>query len=290
MPKKHSTSTPRDAATPAPDPRPASPKNASRGHVTPKGRAVAKRPSPEQPPAQEILPPPLSKSELRPMINKARRHSRAVKRNTMQLAASLRQLQDAGAHLTYGRKSFPQWAATEFADLDLTPDAVKKLVKAGRALLLLDREGRIDLSDPRTIPATTGARALSAVISSHGEQAALEVFDACPPEGVVATNVNAAAGALLPPPPATAQRASDQSPPDEDDEDDEPEEIPQEVEKLRNHVERLHDYLHDISCADDADPIAVTRAYDHFLSDAQALKPVLAAVLPSEDEQSKDKQ
>jgi hypothetical protein len=96
---------------------------------------------------------------------------------------------------------------------------------------------------------------------------------------VVGTTVGAAAGALLPPPPAKA------APPGTiqvDDDPEEPEEIPEEVEKLRNHVERLHEYLHDISCADDADPIAVARAYEHFLADAQALRPVLDAVLPVE--------
>lgn len=55
------------------------------------------------------------------------------------------------------------------------------------------------------------------------------------------------------------------------------------MEQLRNHVDRLHDYLHDISCADDADPIAVTPAYQHFLQDAQELGPVLDAVVPAEE-------
>jgi len=253
--------------------------------VTPKGRAIAKRPSPEQSAVQEVLPPPLSKRELRPMIRDTRRHARSVKRASQLLAASLRQLQDAGAHLTYGRKSFPEWAVAEFGDLDLTADAVKKLCKSGRALLLLQREGRIDLTDHRTLPGTTGARALSAVLSNHGEQAALDVFDACPEGHVVATTVGAASSALLPPPTSAPAPAAT---PDEDDDEEEPEEVPEEVEKLRSHVERLHDYLHDISCADDADPIAVTRAYEHFLQDAEALRPVLDAVLPVEAEASID--
>jgi hypothetical protein len=216
------------------------------------------------------------------MINRTRRHGRAVKRNAQLLAISLRQLQDAGAHQTYGRTSFAQWAATEFADLDLSADAIKKLSLAGRALLVLEHHGKLDPTDSRTFPGTSGARALSTVLSSHGEQAMLEVFDSCPSEHVVATTVNTAAGALLPPPQATT--APPTTPHDDQEDNDEPEEIPEEVEKLRSHVERLHDYLHDISCADDADPIAVARAYEHFLADAQALRPVLSAVLPGDDE------
>lgn len=283
MSNEHSTPTSRDAVTPPADPPPARAKEAPRGHVTPKARVIAKRPSLEQPPAQEVLPQPLSKRELRPMIRDTRRYLRAVKRNTMQLAASLRQLQDAGAHLTYGRKSFPQWAATEFADLDLTADAVKKLCKSGRALLLLHREGRIDLSDHRTLPGTTGARALSAVLSSHGEQAMLDVHRACPEGHVVATTVGAAAGALLPPPPATAPPPI---PPHEDDEDEEPEdEPPAEVQRLQASIERIRDLLDELYLAEEIDPVAVQRAYNHLLEDAQALGSVLDAVLPVEVEQ-----
>jgi hypothetical protein len=249
--------------------------------MAPKARAIAKRPSAEQPPVTEVLPPPLSKRELRPMILQTRRHARSAKRANQLLAASLWQLQDAGAHLTYGRKSFPEWAVAEFGQLDLTVDVVKKLCKSGRALLLLQREGRIDFTDPRTLPGTTGTRALSAVLSNHGEQAAIAVFDACPEGHCVATTVNTAAGALLPPPPSNTPPP----PPHDDEEDDEePEEIPPKVQKLRDHIERLRDYLDDLAIADDADPIAIARQYEHFVTDAQALKPVLDAVLPVEGE------
>jgi hypothetical protein len=216
------------------------------------------------------------------MIRDTRRYARAVKRNTMQLAASLRQLQDAGAHLTYGRKSFAQWAATEFADLDLTADAVKKLCKSGRALLVLAQHERIDLTDHRTLPGTTGARALSAVLSSHGEQAALAVFDSCPPDHVSATTVSAAAGALLPPKPAAAAPPT----PLHEDEDEEPEdEPPEEVQRLQASIERIRDLLDELYLAEEIDPVAVQRAYDHLLEDTQALGSVLDAVLPVEVEQ-----
>jgi hypothetical protein len=215
------------------------------------------------------------------MILQTRRHARSAKRANQQLAASLRRLLDAEAHRTYGRKSFPEWAVAEFGEFDLTIDSVKNMCKSGRALLFLHEEGRIDLGDHRTLPGTTGARALSSILSNHGDQAALEVFDACPEGHVVGSTVNTAAGALLPPPPAST---ASETTPEDDDEEEEPEDIPEEVEKLRSHVERLHDYLHDIECTDDADPIAVTRAYEHFLKDAHDLRPVLDAVLPTDGE------
>ena len=198
---------------------------------------------------------------------------------------SLRQLLDAGAHRTYGRESFPEWAVAEFGELDLTVDAVKNMCKSGRALVVLHEEGRIDLGDHRTLPGTTGARALSSVLANHGDQAALEVFDACPDGHVVATTVGAAAGAILPPTPAAAGRAGDQSSPDEDDEDEEPEdEPPPEVQKLQASIERIRDLLDELYLADDIDPIAVQRAYTHLLEDTQALAGVLTAVLPSDGE------
>lgn len=271
MSEKHSTPTSRRPAGPASDPS-APPKSKPKGQLSPQAPRGGGRPP------DEILPAPLSKQELRPMINKSRRHGRALKRDGQLLAIVLRRLQDAGAHQTYGRASFGAWAATEFADLDLSAEHAKKLSQAGRALLVLEQHGKIDLDDARTFPGPTGARALSSVLASHGEQAMLEVHQACPPDHIIGETVAAATRTVLPPPPPTAAPLAA---PDED-EDDEPEEIPPKVQDLCDHVERLHDYLHDISCADDADPVAVTRAYDHFLSDAQALKPVLDAVLPGE--------
>jgi hypothetical protein len=158
-------------------------------------------------------------------------------------------------------------------------------------IVALQRKGRVDFKDPDTLPGTTGTRALVSVLANHDEQAMIEVFDACPEGDVVATTVSAVADAMLPPPPAKAAgRAGHQSALNVEDDPEEPEEIPKPVQDLRDHVERLQDYLHDISCADDADPIAVTRAYEHFLADAQSLKPVLDAVLPVGGEASIDLQ
>jgi hypothetical protein len=248
-------------------------------------RRPAKKPSAAtEPSTVEVLPALLSEHELRPIINKARKFGQAFKRDGQLLAVELHRLQEAEAHLTYGSKSFGSWASTEFADLELTSDNANKLSQQGRVILTLQRNGRVDLEDPDTFPGTTGARALASILANHNEQAMLEVFDACPEGHVVATTVGAAAGALLPP------LASTPPPPPQDDDgdDEEPEEIPKSVQDLRDHIERLRDYLDDLAIADDADPVAIARQYEHFVSDAQALRPVLDAVLPGRAEASID--
>lgn len=215
------------------------------------------------------------------MINKARRYGRAFKRSGQLLAAELHRLQEAEAHLTYGRESFGAWAATEFADLDLTADNANKLSQQGRVILALQRNGRVDLEDPRTFPGTTGTRGLASVLATRGERAMLAVYDACPEGHVVATTVSAAAGALLPQPPATTKPEPAQ---DRDWEEDveEPRDLSPEAQELHKRVERLRRYLDELALADDADPIAITREYEHFVTDAQELGPVLNAILPGE--------
>lgn len=272
MPQKR-TATPRDGSAPAADPPATRKKHTPSGHVSTEGLVATQKPS-----TAEVLPARLSKHELRPMINKARRHARAFERHAGQWAVELRLLQEAGVHETYGRKSFGEWAELEFADFALTESQANKLSQQGRVILALQRNERVDPEDPRTFPGTTGARGLAAVLANHGEQKMIEVFDHCPPQKVVARTVKQAISAVLPPPPLTAapQATFDE----EDDEEEEPEEIPKPVQDLRDHIERLRDYLDDLAIADDADPIAIARQYEHFVSDAQALRPVLDAVLP----------
>lgn len=153
------------------------------------------------------------------------------------------------------------------------------MCKSGRALLLLAQHERIDLSDRRTLPGTTGTRALSAILSNHGDQAALDVFDACPEGHVVATTVSAASGAILPPTPATAPPPPV---PDEDDEEHPEDEPSQEIRELQASIERIRDLLDDIYLAEDIDPVAVKRAYEHLLEDTEALGDVLSTVLPAD--------
>jgi hypothetical protein len=277
---KPSTATKPSTAEVLADPPTVRPKRAPSGQVSTEAAPVKAKAEPATKPSTgEVVPALLSKHELAPMIDKARKYGRDFEEAGKLWAIELHRLQEAKAHLTYGRESFGSWAATEFADIGLTKDNANKLSQHGRVILLLQSKGRVDLKDPETFPGTTGTRALTSVLAKHGEDAMLQVFDAVPADSVVASTVLAAADALLPPPPPPA------APPgaiDHEDDPEEPEEIPKPVQDLRDHVERLHDYLHDISCADDADPIAVSRSYDHFLQDAQALKPVLDAVLPAE--------
>jgi hypothetical protein len=235
-------------------------------------------------PTQEVLPAALPRDKLHEMIVKARRHGRAFKRSGALLAVELRRLQDAGAHTTYGCKSFGVWAAQEFSDLGLSVHHAKKLSQAGRAILALADSGRVNLDDARTFPGISGARELSPVLASHGEKGLNDVFDYIPEGEVVASTVKQAIAAVLPPAPPTATPPP--AIPHEDDEDDEqPEELPSEVQELRDRVERLRDLLDDIVLADDADPITIARQYEHFLEDAEALRPALDAVLPTEPAQ-----
>jgi len=244
-----------------------------RGHMSPEAPAISK---PRGSNGVEVLPALLSKNDLRPMIRDTRRYARSFRRSGLLLATSLRRLADAGAHTTYGRKSFAEWAAHEFSDLDLTPDAIKKLSAQGRVMLVLERYNRIALSDPSTFPGTSGARILSAVLSAHSEDDMLRVWDHCPAGHVVAETARRAAQSLLPSPPAT--RAQPLEPDDVDQDEDEVEECPR-LRDLRMRIDRLHDYLYEISLADD--PIMVRRSYRDFLEDAEGLRAALAAVLPA---------
>jgi hypothetical protein len=290
VPEKYSTPKLRRGATKATDAATALPgKGAPSGHVSTKPRAAKQKSSAvTKPPTVEVLPVLRSKPELRPMINKARKYARDFEQAGKLLAVELHRLQEAEAHLTYGRKSFGEWSEAEFADIGLTKDAANKLSQQGRLILLLESKGRVDLANPRTLPGATGVRALTSVLAKHGEDAMLKVFDAVPADTVVANTVKAAAGALLPPAPATAGRAGNQSPLHVDNDPEEPEAVPLKVQNLRDHVERLRSYLDELACADDADPVTIAREYQHFVEDARDLKPVLDAVLPVEGEASID--
>jgi hypothetical protein len=316
MPQKP-TATPQDGSAPAADPPPARKKQTASGQVSTKRRTATAKPSTAAKPSSvevlpgkggpgghvstkpraakpkpstvEVLPVLFSKPELRPMINKARKYARDFEQAGKLLAVALHRLQEAEAHLTYGRRSFGEWAEIEFADIALTKDNANKLSQQGRLILLLESKGRVDLANPRTLPGATGVRALTSVLAKHGEDAMLQVFDAVPADSVVANTVKAAAGALLPPAPAKAAgRAGHQSPLHVDDDPEEPEEVPLKVQNLRDHVERLRSYLDELACADDADPVTIAREYQHFVEDARDLKPVLDAVLPVEGEASID--
>ena len=105
------------------------------------------------------------------------------------------------------------------------------------------------------------------------------MFDACPEGHVVATTVNTAAGALLPrrrPPPRprplhtkTTRKRS-------------PRRSRRSWKRYATTSNGWARALEEIRLAERADPITIQRLYKHFLEDAEALGPVLTAVLPGD--------
>src|SRR4051812_46640858 len=154
---------------------------------------------------QELLGPRLTKGEARPLENQAKRHYRAAGRNLARFAADLRRLQDGEAHLTRGFSSFGAYAKHTFDGLSAAN--AKKISTHGAVLLVLERHDRICLSEQGSqLPGATGLRALAAVLSQHGEDTMLAVYDTAaqlrPSRAVVDTTVNLAVRAMLTPPPA----------------------------------------------------------------------------------------
>lgn len=123
----------------------------------------------------EIVEPLFQKpSEARPFVNQAIKHFKEAKRATIQVMADLCLLHDRGAHVVYGEPRFAVWAANTFDGLGVSN--VENLIHAGRVVQELDRAGRIDLSTPEGV-GTTALRALSPVLTKHGADKMLEVFD-----------------------------------------------------------------------------------------------------------------
>lgn len=153
--------------------------------------------------AAEVLGPRLSKGEARPLENQAKRHYRAAGRNLARFAADLRRLQDGEAHLTRGFSSFGAYAEHTFDGLSAAN--AKKISVQGAVLLALERHQRITLVDHASPPpGATGLRALAAVLSQHGEDTMLAIYDKAallrPGRAVVDTTVNLAVRGLLTPP------------------------------------------------------------------------------------------
>ena len=195
----------------------------------------------------ELLGPRLTKGEARPLENQAKRHFRAAGRNLARFAADLRRLQDGEAHLTRGFSSFGAYAEHIFDGLSAAN--AKKISVHGAVLLALERHGRIALDDQTSqLPGATGLRALAVVMSQHGEDTMLAIYDRArllrPGRAVVDRTVNLAVHGLLTPPP-TLDAAADapdtppaagtaservgevdgQEPDDEDDLDEDPEAV-----------------------------------------------------------------
>lgn len=148
----------------------------------------------------ELLGPPLTKGEARPLENQAKRHFRAAGRNLARFAVDVRRLQDGQAHLTRGFSSFGVYAEHTFDGL--SSSNAKKISVQGAVLIVLERHERVTLDGPG-VPGATGLRALATVLSRHGEQTMLKVYDHAaglrPGRAVVDATVNAAVAQLLAP-------------------------------------------------------------------------------------------
>jgi hypothetical protein len=212
---------------------------------------------------QEVLGPRLTKGEARPLETQAKRHYRAAGRNLARFAADLRRLQDGEAHLTRGFSSFGAYAEHIFDGLSAAN--AKKISIQGAVLLALEEHGRISLDEQTNqLPGATGLRALAVVLSQHGEDAMLAIYDKAsqlrPGRAVVDQTVNLAVHGLLAPPPAfdapagdhdTSPPAAAEKPVDVDDQEpnvdeDDPLEDPEAVHELHDRLIEIRRALDDL--------------------------------------------
>jgi hypothetical protein len=212
------------------------------------------------PEPQELLGPRLTKGEARPLENQAKRHYRAAGRNLARFAADLRRLQDGEAHLTRGFSSFGAYAEHTFDGLSAAN--AKKISIQGAVLLALEHHRRISLDEQTSqLPGATGLRALAAVLSQHGEDTMLAVYDKAaqlrPGRAVVDSTVNLVVRGMLIPPvqlqPPDALPTGHEQPPagvdqtvDEDLDDDDPDEDPEAVHELHDRLIEIRRALDDL--------------------------------------------
>jgi hypothetical protein len=259
------------------------------------------------PEPQELLGPRLTKGEARPLENQAKRHYRAAGRNLARFAADLRRLQDGEAHLTRGFSSFGAYAEHTFDGLSAAN--AKKISTHGAVLLALEQHDRISLDEQTALlPGATGLRALAAVLSQHGEDTMLRVYDKAaqlrPGRAVVDSTVNLAVHGLLTPAPAsqdtpnadhepspsaagdTPVDVSDQEP--DDDQDDDPLEDPEAVHELHDRLIEIRRALDDLGAV--TSELAAIRGRTEaqriltgLLEEMQELPDALAAAIASQD-------
>jgi hypothetical protein len=255
---------------------------------------------PSDPVAGELLGPRLTKGEARPLETQAKRHYRAAGRNLARFAADLRRLQDGEAHLTRGFSSFGAYAEHTFDGLSAAN--AKKISIQGAVLLALEEHGRISLDEQASqLPGATGLRALAAVMSQHGEEAMLAIYDKAsqlrPGRAVVDSTVNLAVHGLLAPPPtfdppAAAEDhgppppAADEKPVDVD-EDDDPLEDPEAVHELHDRLIEIRRALDDLGAI--TTELAATRGRQEaqriltdLLEEIHELPHALAAAIASQ--------
>jgi hypothetical protein len=255
---------------------------------------------------QELLGPRLTMGEARPLENQAKRHYRAAGRNLARFAADLRRLQDGEAHLTRGFSSFGAYAEHTFDGLSAAN--AKKISVQGAALLALEHHDRISLDEQTSqLPGATGLRALAVVLSQHGEDTMLAIYDKAaalrPGRAVVDSTINLAVHGLLAPPPALDSPAADHepSPPaagtkpvdvddQEPDEDDDPLEDPEAVHELHDRLIEIRRVLDDLGAV--TTELSATRGRQEaqriltdLLEEIHELPDALAAAIASQHDE-----
>jgi hypothetical protein len=129
----------------------------------------------------EVLGASLSRSEALTIERDAKKHLDGFASNGFALAADLRKLQDGGAHLLRGYPNFGEYIEEKFAG-QISAENAKKLSLQGKVILALIEADRVTLAAGGHKAAhktlgVTGARALSAVQTKHGQAAMVSVYD-----------------------------------------------------------------------------------------------------------------
>lgn len=242
----------------------------------------------------EVLGPPLTKGEARPLENQAKRHFRAAGRNLARFAVDLRRLQDGQAHLTRGFSSFGVYAEHTFDGLSAAN--AKKISVQGAVLLVLERHDRVALDSP-DLPGATGLRALATVLSRHGERTMLAIYDRAailrPGRAVVDATVNEAVAQLLAPrlpvSPGPDPTPGSGEPFDENDDEEDRDEDPEAVHELHDRLIEIRRVLDDLGAV--ASELGASRGrqeaqriLDDLLGEIDQLPDALAAAIASRDD------
>lgn len=109
------------------------------------------------------------------LLNKAKRHFRASERSSIQFAADLCRLRDAGVHKREsGTKDFGLWCVDTFPGITRTH--AKVIVWQGAVLLILEGHDCINIDDSQPRIGTTGVRKLASLLSNFDEDTLLLVW------------------------------------------------------------------------------------------------------------------
>jgi hypothetical protein len=127
-----------------------------------------------------VLGPRLTGMARHKEILAARKYYKQASNSTLLFCAHLRRLQEGEAHLdpTDPYASFSEFVIGKEIAPDLTKAAIERFSWQGAPLLVLEREGLLNLVATWKMPiGTTGARALAKILTQQGEEAVLETFN-----------------------------------------------------------------------------------------------------------------